>query len=104
MISYFWQITLALSFTIIVTRSFPFVFARFMKEHFNEIGRLLPAYIMLLLVIYEIGLHSFTIPPYGLSALIALTLLTLVHWRFRNTFLSLIVGTVCYIMLTSVML
>lgn len=97
--SYFWQITLVLSAVIISTRSLPFVFAKFMGQRFNEIGRLLPAYIMLLLVIYEIGLKNFTTPPYALPAIIALGLLTLVHWWLRNTFVSLFVGTACYMAL-----
>lgn len=101
MISYYWQVTMALCLLIITTRSLPFLFAKFMKEEFNEIGKLLPAYIMLLLVIYELNLSIITKPPYGLPAILSLALITIIHLWLRNTFISLISGTTFYIVLMS---
>ena len=99
MITYYWQVTLALGFLIIITRSLPFLFAKFMNEGFNNIGKLLPSYIMLLLVIYELDLNTITKPPYGLPAFLSLALVTLIHLWLRNTFISLIAGTTVYITL-----
>lgn len=100
MISYYWQVTLVLSLLIICTRSLPFVFARFMNERFNQIGKLLPSYIMLLLVVYEINLNTLSKPPYGLPAFLTLGTVLLVHLWLRNTFFSLILGTSLYIYLS----
>ncbi|VEG90143.1 branched-chain amino acid transporter permease [Legionella spiritensis] len=93
----YWQITIALCFLILITRGLPFLFASYMKDNFNKIGKLLPAYIMLLLVIYEIDIRSFTHPPYGLPAIFSLLFLTVIHLWLRNTFVSLATSTVLYI-------
>lgn len=94
---YLWQVIFALFLLVVATRSLPFLFARFMNENLNEVGKLLPPYIMLLLVIYEIDLYTLVKPPYGIPAFSALLLLTLIHLWLRNTFVSLIVATGAYI-------
>lgn len=102
-----YQVTLigALFIMILLTRALPFFFANQLKDHvkFQALGRQLPAYIMLLLVVYEVHLGSFLHWPYGIPALLALTLLTFVHlWR-RQVFISLAVGTVSYVYLLRLM-
>ncbi|MFI4919626.1 MAG: AzlD domain-containing protein [Legionellales bacterium] len=99
MISYYWQVTLSLSLLIVITRMLPFLFGRFMSNDFNEVGKLLPSYIMLLLVVYELNLKTITQPPYGIPALLSLGLMTAVHLWLKNTFISLISGTAFYILL-----
>ncbi|WP_133128672.1 AzlD domain-containing protein [Legionella nagasakiensis] len=95
--TYYWAITLSLSLLIILTRALPFLIANFMTERFNRLGKLLPAYIMLLLVIYEINIKTIIRPPYGLPALLALCLLLGTHLWLRNTFLSLVIGTTSFL-------
>lgn len=99
MILYYWQVTFALMLLIIFTRSLPFLFARFMTSNFNETGKLLPAYIMLLLIIRGLDLNTLKYPPYGIPAFIALAVTTAIHLWQRNTLISLIMGTGCYILL-----
>jgi len=75
------------------------MFAKYLQQNprFQAIGRQLPAYIMLLLVIYEIGPNSFTHYPYGLPAVIALIIVSLSQYFFRQLLFSLFIGTVSYI-------
>lgn len=93
-------ITVSLCALSVLTRVFPFWMAKFMTENFNKMGKLLPAYIMLLLVIYEINPETITTPPYGLPALMALIVVTLMHVWFRNTLITLAIGTTSFMFLT----
>ena len=95
--SYYWQVTLTLSLLIITTRMLPFLVGKFMSVNLNEVGKLLPAYIMLLLVIYEINLNLVTTPPYGIPAVLALLFITFIHLWLKNTLISLISSTFLYI-------
>ena len=47
------------------------------------VGKQLPAYIMLLLLIYEIEIQTFLTAPYGIMEITALFLLTLVHYLLQ---------------------
>lgn len=101
MIKQFWLVILSLFFLSVVTRALPFLVANYMGERFNRLGKYLPAYIMMLLVVYEINPATMHTYPYAIPALLSLTLLTLVHlWR-RNSLISLMVGTFSYITLLS---
>tara|TARA_B110000879_G_scaffold176141_1_gene229860 strand:- start:231 stop:551 length:321 start_codon:yes stop_codon:yes gene_type:complete len=95
--------TLLLGLFIIslVTRWLPYVFAKYLKkaEMIQSIGKLLPAYIMCLLLVYEVHIETFLHVPYGVPELVSLSVLTLVHlWR-RQLLLSLCVGSACYLLL-----
>ncbi len=94
--------TTAILFVIIVlTRALPFVLSHeFAKSQtIAAVGKQLPFYIMVLLVIYEVGLKGFFSWPYHLPAVVALVLLSLVHiWR-RQVLLSLVVGVAVFITL-----
>jgi len=97
--SYYTWVTVSLCLLIILTRSLPFLLAGFMTERFNRLGKQLPAYIMLLLVIYEIDLGTIFHPPYALPAVLALFIVLLVHLMLKNTLISIICGTVTFILL-----
>ena len=63
------------------------------------LGRVLPYAIMGMLVVYCLGGMSVTASPYGLPELIACALVVLLHvWR-RNTLISILGGTACYMLL-----
>ncbi|KTD13998.1 branched-chain amino acid transporter AzlD [Legionella israelensis] len=96
---YYWLVTISLSLLIIVTRSLPFLMARFMTKRLNELGKYLPAYIMLLLVIYEIDIQTIIRPPYAITAWLALSILLAIHLWLRNTLLSIFIGTLSYIII-----
>ena len=94
-------IILLMSLVIIVTRALPFVFSRALKksESIDALEKSLPTYIMLLLVIYEVDITTFTKAPYGLPAILALFSVVLLHVWKRNTLLSIAVGTVIFVLL-----
>lgn len=100
-ISYLVLVIISLCIMIFITRAFPFMFGSILQhnQRIKTIGQFLPAYMMLLLAIYEINPSSFTKWPFATPALIGLFVLTLVHlWR-RQVLLSLIVGTGIYLLL-----
>lgn len=94
-------VILSLFAMIMLTRALPFLFAKQLQQNlrFQAVGKELPAYIMLLLVIYEIGPASFLHTPYGMPAIGALAIMTIIHRLVHQLLLSLLVGTVSYVLL-----
>lgn len=63
------------------------------------LGRVLPFSVMGMLVIYCLRNISFAAVPYGIPELLCVGVVVLLHlWR-RNTLLSIIGGTACYMLL-----
>ena len=95
-------ILLVMVFAIIIfTRLLPFIFANYLKkaQMIQSVGKQLPAYIMALLLIYEVQISTFFKYPYGLPELMALAVVLVVQlWR-RQLLLSMCLGTVCYALL-----
>lgn len=85
----------------LVLRFLPFViFGR--KEtpaYISYLGRVLPYAIMGMLVVYCLRGISFASAAAFLPELIACTVVVLAHMIKRNTLLSIISGTVCYMLL-----
>lgn len=92
---------ISLFLIIVFTRLLPYIFAERLKEAkmIESIGKQLPAYIMFLLLIYEIEIETFLHWPYGLFELAALLLLIIIHYWKRNLLLSLFVSSSFYLML-----
>ncbi|MBQ4116078.1 MAG: branched-chain amino acid transporter permease [Clostridia bacterium] len=63
------------------------------------LGKALPYAIMGMLVVYCLKGVSFIKSPYGLPELIACALVALVHFWKRNTLLSILSGTVVYMLM-----
>jgi len=95
--NYYWQVTLSLTILVILTRIFPFMMADIMSERMNKLGKLLPAHIMLLLVLYEINIGSFFHSPYAIPAILALVIVLIVQTWLRNTLISIFVGSAVYL-------
>lgn len=95
------QLIAALFLLTVVTRALPFLFAKQLEKSslIHGVEKKLPAYLMLLLVLYEIKPASFFVWPYGLPAVIALISLLIVHVLFRQVLLSLAISTISYIFL-----
>ena len=88
----------------LVLRFLPFVLfrKRVTPPWVNRLGRTLPAVMMTLLSIYCLKGVQFTTYPYGLSELITVAVVILLHlWR-RNTLLSIFGGTALYMLLLNV--
>ena len=63
------------------------------------LGRVLPYSIMGMLVVYCLRNIRFAAQPFGIPEGIAVALVVLLHLWKRNTLLSIIGGTVCYMVL-----
>ncbi|MGN1001436.1 MAG: branched-chain amino acid transporter permease [Oscillospiraceae bacterium] len=63
------------------------------------LGKVLPYAIMGMLVVFCLKNVSLVAPPHGLPELIACALVVALHVWKRNTLLSIIGGTACYMLL-----
>lgn len=79
-----------------LTRFFPFLFGKRLSNlaWVRRLGVQLPGAIMLLLVVYS--LHG----SYHLSEGVGIAIVILAHTLFRNTLLSIGLGTATYILMT----
>jgi branched-subunit amino acid transport protein AzlD len=65
----------------------------------SYLGRVLPYSIMAMLVVYCLKAISFVKAPFGIPELISAVLVAGLHVWKRNTLLSIVGGTVCYMVL-----
>ena len=63
------------------------------------LGRVLPYSIIAMLVVYCLKGISFRKAPFGLPEIISVVIVVVLHIWKRNTLLSIIGGTVCYMLL-----
>lgn len=83
-------------------RFLPFVIftkGRKVPEVVAYLGRVLPYAVMAMLVVYCLKGISFVKMPFGLPELISVVLVVILHVWKRNTLLSIVGGTVCYMVL-----
>lgn len=86
----------------LLLRFLPFLIFSGKREtppYIDYLGKVLPYAIMGMLVIYCLRGISFTAPANFLPELIACAVVVLAHVWKRNTLLSIISGTVCYMLL-----
>ncbi|NLZ75783.1 MAG: branched-chain amino acid transporter AzlD [Erysipelotrichia bacterium] len=70
-----------------------------LPEIISYLGKVLPTAIMAMLVVYCLKDVNITVFPYGLKELIAVLVVSLLHIYKRNTLLSIVCGTICYMLL-----
>ncbi len=63
------------------------------------LGNVLPYSIMGMLVVYCLRNIRFTAAPFGIPELLSTALVATVHILKRNTLLSILSGTICYMLL-----
>ena len=82
-------------------RAFPFLLfgSRPLPKTVRYLGHVLPPAIMTVLVIYCLRDISFAQPPYGVPELAACALVIGLQIMRKNMYLSIIVGTACYMIL-----
>lgn len=83
-------------------RAFPFLIfggKRKTPEFVLYLGRVLPYAIIGMLVIYCLKNVSLVAAPHGIPEFIACALVAVLHIWKRNTLLSIVGGTVCYMLL-----
>lgn len=96
-------VSIALMAIIIAgTRFFPFlVFGNGKKppDVIMYLGKYLPPAIIVAITIYSFKDIKFYQFPFGIREIIASATVALLHWKFKNTMLSIIVGTLLYMFL-----
>lgn len=92
---------LVMAFVTALLRFLPFLVMGNKKtpEYVEYLGRVLPYAVMAMLVVYCLKGVDFTKTPFGLCEFIAVAVVTVFHVWKRNTLLSIITGTVCYMLL-----
>lgn len=91
-----------ISLVTILLRFLPFLIFRGNRETpkvVTYLGQVLPFAIMSMLVVFCLKGMSFAAPRYGLPEIIACTLVAVLHAWKHNTLLSILCGTVCYMLL-----
>jgi branched-subunit amino acid transport protein AzlD len=86
----------------LLTRLLPFVFLGHLNSHplVQHLGRYLPAGIMALLVaIFLLRSGHWHAPAFGLDAVIPALLVLILHLWLRNALLSMLAGTLAYMLL-----
>lgn len=66
------------------------------------LGKVLPYAVMGMLVVYCLRNISFVASPHGIPELVSVVLVAFLHIWKRNTLLSIIGGTACYMLLVQV--
>ena len=86
-------------------RAFPFLLFgnRPLPKVIRYLGKALPPAIMTVLVIYCLRDISFSQSPFGIPELAACALVVILQVTRKNMYLSIIAGTVCYMILIRVM-
>ena len=86
-------------------RAFPFLLfgSRPLPKTIQYLGKVLPPAIMTVLVIYCLRGTDFTRSPYGFPELAACLIIIVLQVIKKNMYLSIIAGTVCYMILIRVL-
>ena len=86
-------------------RAFPFLLfgGRPLPSMIRYLGRALPPAIMTILVIYCLRGTSFGRSPYGIPEIAACLLVRSLQIIRKNMYLSIIAGTICYMVLIRIM-
>lgn len=90
------------SLVTVILRFLPFIIFSGNKETpevINYLGKVLPYAIMAMLVVYCLKGTSFTAFPYGIPEAISCLVVVLLHLWKRNTLISIVSGTLCYMFL-----
>jgi branched-subunit amino acid transport protein AzlD len=98
------QVILIIAIAAVITlllRVLPFLIFKSekMPPFMEYLGKYLPYAIMGMLVVYCLRGTSFAAMPYGVPEIISVLVVAALYiWR-KNTILSIVVGTICYMLL-----
>lgn len=98
-------IILVVAITTFFTRALPFLIFKnttTLPEKIVYLGKVLPMGIMLCLIVYCLRNTMFTTYPYGIPEVISVGVVALLHIWKRNNMISIVCGTVLYMILIQV--
>lgn len=96
-------IILIMALGTLLLRFLPFLlFRKNVPDYIVYLGKVLPSAIIGMLVIYCLKDVTVTAAPFGLPELIAAVSVVLLQWRTRNSIISILSGTVIYMVLIQV--
>lgn len=86
-------------------RAAPFILFgnRPLPKMMHYLGKVLPPAIMTILVIYCLRNTSFTRFPFGIPEMAACALVVVLQFIRNNMYLSIIAGTICYMLLIRIL-
>lgn len=93
---------LVIALVTMLTRFLPFLVLggkRRTPPFITWLGKVLPYAIMGMLVVYCLKGMSLAVAPHGLPEIISCALVVLLHVWKRNTLISIVGGTACYMLL-----
>ena len=85
-------------------RFLPFMIFRGSKktpEFISYLGKVLPFAIMGMLVVFCLKSVDFKGGLHGLPEIISILLIVFIHWWKKNSILSILTGTVCYVVIVN---
>jgi len=88
-------------------RFLPFIIFRGNKktpEFISYLGKVLPYAIMGMLVVFCLKSVDFTGGVHGFPEIVSILVIVLAHWWKKNTILSILAGTVCYVVIVNFVL
>ncbi len=95
------ELVIAMSVVTIMIRFLPFItFRKKVPKYISYLGRVLPSAIIGMLVVYCLKGTTLTAFPYGIPEIIATICVIAVQAFKRNAILSILSGTVLYMILT----
>lgn len=93
-------IVIIMALGMALLRSLPFfIFKDETPEYIKYLGDVLPQAIIAMLVVYCFKDYTYTQYPYALPAFIAGLSVVIVHYLKRNSILSILTGTIIYMIL-----
>ena len=100
-LSYIHGVIAIMAIATFLTRALPFFAAEKMKDNvlIKHLGKFLPASVMFLLIVHCIKEAPIQSIPYGIPEFISITYISIVHTYTRNTLISLLSGTLIYMVL-----
>ena len=96
-----------MAFGTAITRFLPFLMFRdaaSSPRYMKYLGKMLPAAAVGLLVVYCLRYVQFLSSPHGLPETISILVVAFLHIWKKNTLLSVLVGTICYMLLVQLVL
>ncbi|MCH5313331.1 MAG: AzlD domain-containing protein [Helicobacter sp.] len=84
----------------LLSRCLPFlIFAKSTPAYIIFLGKVLPSAIIAMLIVYCLKDMDLSQSPYGLNEIISVCVVTFVHLCLKIPAVSIICGTICYVML-----